>query len=140
MNPRVILLEDDELIRIALTRYLTNRDYEVVSASDPSICPIFQKFGDGLLEDQLFGDFLLTDNNMPFMNGLRLVELQVGKECTGGVLYRAVMSASWTEEDIANAERVGCQVFHKPLDMEEVLAWLESGKESLSKDRKLVPL
>ena len=140
MKPRVILLEDEELIRFSLQRYLMGKGYEVISASDPSICPIFQKFRDELFQDELFGDFLLTDNNMPFMNGLRLIELQMEQRCMERVLYRAVMSAAWTEEDLAKAARAGCKVFHKPLDLEEVLDWLERGEKSLCKDRKLVPI
>jgi len=140
MRPRVILLEDDDLIRTSLARFLSQRGYEVIISPDPSICPILQKFRSGHFQDEFFGDFLLTDNNMPVLCGLELVEMQMKAGCKGLVPNRAVMSATWSEEDMAKAETLGCTVFNKPLDLDDVLDWLEKGKQALCADRKLVSL
>lgn len=140
MIPRVILLEDDDLIRISLTRFLSQRGYEVVNSPDPSICPILQKFRNGHFQNEFFGDFLLTDNNMPVLCGLELIEMQLTAGCQGIIPHRAVMSATWDEDSLAKAEKLGCEVFHKPLDLADVLDWLERGKQALCRDRKLVAL
>lgn len=140
MIPRIILLEDDELVRMALTRALSRRGYEVVSSPDPSICPVCRKFQSGGFGGRVLGDFLLTDNNMPFLNGLDLIAMQVEQGCKGGIRNKAVMSAAWEDEDLEKATQLGCQIFHKPLDIAEVFSWLERGKQSLCADRELVPL
>jgi CheY-like chemotaxis protein len=140
MKPRVILLEDDELIRDSLTRFLSRKGYDVIHSPDPSICPVLQRYRNGEIQDEIYGDYLLTDNNMPVLSGLELIELQMKIGCKSAIANRAVMSATWEESDIAKAKRLGCEVFHKPLDLKEVLSWLERGKESLCRDRKLVSL
>ena len=140
MIPRIILLEDDELVRMALTRALLRRGFEVVSSPDPSICPVFRKFQSGGLGEKVLGDFLLTDNNMPFLNGLDLIAMQVEQGGRGGIRNKAVMSAAWDDDDLEKATRFGCQIFHKPLNIAEVYSWLERGKQSLRADRELVSL
>jgi hypothetical protein len=47
------------------------------------------------------------------------------------------MSADWTESDLQNAQKIGCKVFHKPFDLEELLEWLENCQKQIDQSRVL---
>lgn len=140
MKPRIIIFEDEYLIRFSLTSKLTKRGYDVLSFSDPTFCPaIYQSEPQCPNPDgSVCCDFLLTDNNMPHMTGLEFIEQQEKKGCKGLFENKAVMSAVWSDEDLARAEKLGCKIFHKPLDFEAILGWLAEGLALLEEDRQLV--
>jgi DNA-binding response OmpR family regulator len=140
MLARVVLIEDEDLLRDGLERSLRRKGYEVVSVSDPSFCPAFMKSENACTTEQPCGDFILTDNNMPTISGLDFIEMQIKKGCKGAVSNAAVMSAFWSEDDLLKAQKLGCKIFNKPLDLRELLTWLDMSKKALNPDRKLIPL
>jgi len=142
MKTRIIIFEDEYLIRYSLTSKLSKRGYEVLSFSDPTFCPAVYKSEPKCPnpDGSVCCDFLLTDNNMPNMMGLEFIEQQIEKGCKGVFKNKAVMSAAWSAEDLAKAESLGCKVFHKPLDFEAILDWLAEGADLLEEDRQLISL
>jgi len=140
MLSRVILIEDEDLLRDALERAFKRRGYEVISVSGPTFCPAFMNSESACTAEQPCGDFILTDNNMPDMSGLDFIARQREKGCKGAVSNVAVMSACWDEEELLKAQELGCKIFQKPLDLKEVLAWLDANKQTLNPDRELIPL
>ena len=67
MRSTILVLEDDELMRELLRMHLTNAGYEVLVAEDAVVA--------GRLLMTQRPDLIVTDIEMPFMDGLELVEL-----------------------------------------------------------------
>ena len=140
MKQRIIVLDDDSGIRHSLTILLGRYGYEVISSPDPTLCPVFIGPDKSCPHEDVCGDFLLTDNQMPKMTGLEFVEHQKLRGCKGLIANKAVMSGSWSAEEIEKAEELGCKIFIKPVLVEEILEWLNKQKISISPDRKLADL
>lgn len=140
MRPRIVVFEDDAAFRKLITLILQQEGYEVVSAADPTLCPLYTKPEQECPHEEACGDFLLTDNRMPHMSGLEFVACQSRRGCKGVMANKAVISANWSPEDLARAAELGCKIFRKPFKLEEILAWIEERKPHLSPARKLVSL
>jgi CheY-like chemotaxis protein len=138
--PRAIVIDDDPSCRALLELLLKKKGYEVISLSRPCLCPLFGEVECSCSRDHFCGDFLLTDNRMPGMTGLEFVERQTGGACKGIFAHKAVLSGSWSQEELARAERLGCQVFDKPFKLREILAWLDEREKKIQAGRKLVSL
>lgn len=138
MKFRAIVIDDDETCRSLLAMLLQQRGYEVICLPDPTACPLFEDAGCTCLQEEVCGDFLLTDNRMPGMSGLEFVDRQVRGGCKGIVGNKAVLSGGWQPAELAEADRLGCQVFHKPYQIQEITAWLDRRERFISADRKLV--
>src|SRR3712207_1932464 len=63
---RILLVDDDENIRITMSRYLTSRDYEVKSAASGSMALATLNTWPA--------DLMITDLRMDGMTGLELIE------------------------------------------------------------------
>lgn len=135
--PRIILLEDEDLIRFSLSTKLSKLGFEVMSFSDPTQSPVFfEGTTDCPLPDGYrCGDFLLTDNRMPNMTGLEFIELQLNRGCRGIAKNIAIMSAFWSKEDIEKAQLLGCEIFQKPCEFEKIKSWLTSRERNLTPDK-----
>ncbi len=140
MKPRAIVIDDDEGCRNLITLILKQRGYEVVSLSDPTVCPLYDDLLAVCPHEDACGDFLLTDQRMPKMTGLEFVETQGRRGCKGVVNKKAVLSASWTPEELEKAEELGCKVFRKPYDVKAIADWLDEQEKSIAPGRKLARL
>lgn len=135
---RAIIIDDDASCRLLLETLLTQRGYEVVSLPDPTACPLYASSQCTCPQDFACGDFLLTDNQMPHMTGIEFVERQTLRGCKGIVGNKAILSGTWREEELAQAERLGCQVFDKPYNFKEIMDWLDEREKQILPGRKLV--
>ncbi len=125
MSIRALLFEDDESIRDLLTRLLEGRGYEVVAFSEPRHCGVYDEGPCSCPSGIVCGDLLLTDLEMPGVDGLQVVSDQIDKGCgipSGNI---AVMSGGWNTERLARAEALGARVFRKPFRFDELGAWLD---------------
>ena len=139
-TPRIIVLEDDRAQLLILERFLERKGYEVVSAPDPMMCPVYSDKRCDCPEGMVCGDILLTDNHMPRMTGLRFVERQQQMGCKGLMENKAVLSAGLTEEDRKEAADLGCTCFDKPYELRKLEKWLDERISRIDPDRKLRPL
>ena len=140
MQRRVVIFEDDNSSRKLLTAVLEKQGYEVISAADPMLCPIYAKLGETCPHEDACGDFLLTDNRMPYMSGLDFVEAQSQRGCKGIIQCKAIISASWSTYDRSRAETLGCMTFDKPYSINKLTAWMLEQEKMIPADRKLVDL
>lgn len=136
---RAIVIDDDASCRSLLETLLKHKGYEVISLEEPMACPLYADPFCTCPHEHACGDFLLTDNRMPRMTGLEFVERQSRGGCKGVVVNKAVLSANWSEEDLATARRLGCRVFAKPYNLREISAWLDEREKTIPPGRKLVP-
>lgn len=100
------MFEDDDSARQLLVTILERRNYEVISAKYPTICPIYEDLTTLCPHEFACGDFLLTDNNMPALSGLDFVLLQNQRGCKGVVNNKAVLSAHWNDNELDSADQL----------------------------------
>ena len=74
---------------------------------------------------------------MPRMTGLEFVENQTKRGCQGCISNKAIISANWTKEEKAKAKNLGCKVFNKPFQIDELTQWLDEREKHIPKNRKL---
>ena len=135
MKPRILIFEDNEILRSTLEYILNGLGYEVFTFSDPIECPVFDSIQHKCHEDHACADIVISDINMPTKTGLELIKEQQQKGCQ--IKYRALMSGNWTDSDLKHAQELGCHIFHKPFDVRKMLEWLDDCVKKINSERKL---
>ena len=74
---------------------------------------------------------------MPLMTGLEFLESQTKRGC-GCVSNKAIISANLTTAEIDKAKKLGCKIFGKPFNIDELTHWLDEREKHIPKNRKLV--
>jgi len=95
---RVLVVDDEEIFRRLVRRYLEVRNFEVDEAPD-GIAAL------DLLEERSY-DWVVTDNKMPYLNGIAL--LFVIKKAWPG-LRTVLLSGHWTDEELHLVHQHGAE-------------------------------
>ena len=135
MKPRVLVFEDNAIIRSALEYILKEKGYEVFTYSDPKMCQFYDSTSHDCQSEYSCADIIISDINMPTKTGIELFRELRQKGCK--VKFWALMSADWTESNLRYARELGCHIFHKPFSMEKMLRWLEDCRKKIDPERKL---
>ena len=135
---RVLIFEDDDILRSTLKYILEGLGHEVLTYSDPGLCPVYDSIDHNCPLDHACGDKIISDVNMPTQTGLELMKIRKQKGCK--TKYRALMSGDWTDSNLKYAQELGCRVFHKPFNLDELLQWLDDCSKEIEPDRKLSDL
>ncbi len=138
MRLRVVVVDDDEFIRSLISSALESRGYEVIACSEPLFCPIYLDCKCPCPKHQPCCDIIITDIKMPNMTGLEFIENQRKHGCK--VPYMAIMSGSWADTELEQAESLACHVFKKPFRIDEINKWLDECEKSIDPSRKLSDL
>lgn len=104
---KILLVDDDEVVREVLTELLEDRGYQVFSAST----------GVGALDlaRSIRVDVLLADYNMPGMNGLELARrLQQAGLDPEEIFIVTGLGGEQYDDLVAVASAIGVRVFPKP--------------------------
>jgi len=119
---RILIIDDDPLIRWVLSQILIRKHYEVMQASSGK--EGLDKF------QQMTPDLIFLDINMPGMNGFEVLERIKRMDRSALVI---MMSGNWDEATRKKAVSLGAYEFiNKFLTPEQILRLVE---ESLKKDR-----
>jgi len=132
---RVVIFDDEPLIRRALWIFFDQRNYEVLTFPEPSVCPLHVHQQCPCPEGTLCSDLVLSDVNMFGKNGIDYIEELMNKGCRQR--HFALMSGGFSEVDQERAAKLGCALFGKPLHMGALTAWVESVEKAISPERKL---
>ena len=119
MKPRVLIFDDNEILRSTLKYILDQQGYEVFTFPDPALCPVYNSVNHNCRMDHGCADIIISDVNMVTENGLDFIKNRMEKGCR--IKYRALMSGDWTDSDLQNARELGCRVFLKPFFSEMLL-------------------
>ena len=138
MKPRVIIFEDNDILRSTLEFILNERGYEVFTFSNPVLCQIHDSVNHSCPVDHACADIIISDVNMPAKTGIELIKERQQQGCK--VKFRALMSADWTDSGLKHAQELGCHIFHKPFDIKNMLKWLDDCVEKLKSGRMLSDL
>ncbi len=123
---RALVFEDNLICRRLLTAILQEKQFEVTAFSSPTDYPPIENTDKCPLSHSVY-DILITDNKMPDMTGLELLELQQQKGCKIPNHHKAIISGSWINKDLERARQLGCKVFYKPCPIDQITNWLEAG-------------
>lgn len=127
---RVLVVDDEENLRLVLRTLLRRHGYEVETAAS----------GEEALEqlDAYGPDFVLTDVRMPKMGGLDLLTTLKAKHCQATVI---VMSAYGNVDQAIEAMKAGAYDYiQKPFKPDEVVLTLRKAEERESLRRENVAL
>ncbi|MDY7031147.1 MAG: response regulator [Thermodesulfobacteriota bacterium] len=135
MNYRALIFDDEKTIREILWSLFDDRGYEVFTFPNPGTCPLSQAELCPCLTDETCADLILSDMNMPIQKGLIFLEDQIEKGCKCKQL--ALMSGSFSEEDLSKAKSLGIKIFKKPFNLTEIHNWIDEIEKDITPKRKL---
>jgi CheY-like chemotaxis protein len=124
-KPRAIVCDDDDVVLVVFRHILEAAGYEVLTSDTPVACAFYREHGDGCPQHNRCTDILVTDNAMPGMTGLELLEMQHRGGCKLTSKNKALITGS---EDTALKERaavLGSRLLPKPVPVATFLAWLQ---------------
>lgn len=127
---RALIFDDEPVILEMVEMLLTARDYEVHAFSRPVVCPIFQNNEQPCRAEKPCADVIITDFNMPVMNGVELLMAQKERGCRLDIRNKAIMSGYVTDESM-NINQLGCAFFNKPFRPDQLWAWLDECEERM---------
>jgi DNA-binding NtrC family response regulator len=124
---RVLLLDDDELIRMVLSRAIEEDGYEVRSESETK--DIVNKI------KSWFPDVLLLDVSLPGMNGIDILRELMGKGFEGQVV---MLTADDSAETAVTAMKLGAADYlTKPFNLDEVKIVIRKVLEKLELEQEV---
>lgn len=121
MSKKVALLfEDNPLCRDLMTEILMEKDFKVTAYAGSDSYVAQQKDCNNCCTDTL-----ITDNQMPGMSGLELIQWMNDRGCRLPNHRKAIISGSWSSEHYDQARQLGCKIFQKPASIDEIHQWLD---------------
>ena len=138
MKVRAMVHDDNYIFRTIIADELKNRGYEVHGSAEPYFCPIFLDRQCSCPVDTHCSDIIIIDINAPDMERWEFIENQKRNGCK--VQNVAVVSGSWTDEELKYAKRLGCYTFNKPFKIGVIKKWLDACENKLDTKSKLPDL
>lgn len=135
---KVLILDDEPLLLSLLTRTFRLWGHEVMAYAHPVLCPVFTSKFCPCQPIVSCPDLILTDFDMPHVNGVVFLETLRNKGCR--CPHFAMMSGNAISDAmLARAEKLGAKFFTKPFPRAEIKDWVDglSGNHCLA-DRKVV--
>jgi len=122
MSKKVLVVDDDPVVRLLVTEYLSSQGYnvEVVESGTEAMNSI----------PRSKPDFLILDLLMPDMNGIDVLKRLKGNPATAS-LPIVMMSSDYDSEAITNSYGVSADEYvQKPFGMRDILSALRRVGES----------
>jgi CheY-like chemotaxis protein len=135
MRRRVVILDDNALIRQLLWKLFDERGYEVFTFPNPDMCPLHVVRECPCPADTSCADLIISDVNMLQGNGIDFLEQLLQKGCKQR--HFALISAGFSQADLDRAAKLGCALFDKPLDFEKLMKWVQKVERSIPSTRVL---
>ncbi len=128
-RPRVLVFDDDELVRELLGAICERRGYQVVTFANPGICPLNAEHHCPCGPEEVCADVIFSDLEMPQVKGSDFLEALLRKGCH--CKHIALVSGSCEGEEVARAARLGLKFIAKPFQVQEIEEWLDEVEHSM---------
>lgn len=115
---RVLVFDDEPVIRSMLGRICKRRGYDVHTYSSPHLCKKCE-----CKKDEVCTDIIISDIYMPGFTGIESLSNQFKRKCK--ISKMALMSGAWTGADKQKARRQGYRIFEKPIDLKALETWFD---------------
>ena len=115
-KPRIIIFDDDTMILELLNDYFSRMNFEVQCFSQPILCPPCENTNP-------CADIIITDFQMPRINGFELLNHQNQQGCTINIKNKAIVSGVLPEEHKDKVSELAGAFFEKPFALQEIAAW-----------------
>ena len=135
---RAVVIDDEDVIRDLIFYIMKKRVYEVYTSSEPLFCPIYLDCECPCPSECFCTNIIITDNKMPNITGLEFIEHLKSSGCK--VQNIAVISGRCTDENLEYAKRLGCHMFKKPFNFDEIGKWLDECEKRIDPNSKLSDL
>lgn len=126
-KPRIVIFDDDSMILGVLSDYFSLLDFEVQSFNQVILCPVCEKTNSCLNQ---CADIVITDFEMPRINGVELLNHQAQRRCPIDIRNKAIMSGVLPDKYLDKMQGLADTFFKKPFSLAEIAAW---SKECLSR-------
>lgn len=130
-KPRAIVCDDEDSIRYTFKQILEEEGYEVLTADTPITCVFYREQVDNCPMHGRCTDILITDQEMPGMSGIQLLEMQHNRGCKVANKNKVLLSGREDSTLRQRAEALGCQFFPKPVLISTILAWIKEREGDL---------
>jgi YesN/AraC family two-component response regulator len=137
---RVLIFDDDEPIRVMLSRLMKMRGYDYMAFEDPSVCPLYNRDKCSCNTDETCADIIISDIKMPMVNGMDFIEQQLGKACRIGEPNIALISGFWSAELKGRAAKFKIKTFMKPFSISDLEEWLDECETRVMYNARLMDL
>jgi CheY-like chemotaxis protein len=132
---RALILDDDPTVIALLEKILRDRGHEALTYTNPQFCPAYTMKTCPCALSTCCPDMILTDVNMPVVNGLDFVKTLREKGCRCPNI--ALISGNWTDPELRRACALGVSLFSKPILPARLSSWLDQVER---KERRNVPV
>ena len=123
---RAVVIDDLDYCRDLLACFLVEQGYQVESYASAKSSSVCSRKGGRCPSEHACADLLLTDNKMPLLTGIEFVEDQAANGCKLVAGKKAILSGSWTDEELEKARALGCKTFEKPYNLQALNDWLNA--------------
>jgi len=126
-----VIIDDNVGFTMALQLRLERMGHEVEVYEKASDFPLDTDGTCPCRSGESCGDFLIIDQQMPDMTGLQFVRELSQCGCLG-IFRNTVLISGWlVEEEEQEARELGCEVFHKPFEFQEIYEWIEEREKAM---------
>ena len=129
---RAVIYDDDYVVLGILKEYFLLRYYEVFTFQSPVICPL------GKIEKNICpkpypcADIILSDFDMPNMDGITLFKHQLQMDCKVDIRNKAIMSGYLDERENKILGELGIYFFQKPINFSDLTTWIDRCEQRIN--------
>lgn len=125
-NLNIVIFENDQVIARLLQVVLNRLGYNQIKIfTDPSLCPLYAEPSCNCPVTKPCADVLISDINMPRIDGLDFFRDHDGRGCQIILQNKALMSAGVTPEQQTLLLKSGYHFIKKPFEIDKLGAWLQ---------------
>lgn len=119
-------------MRNLLGEVFSRRGYDVMSFNQPIICPVYQNNENGsCTNNHPCADVVITDQRMPVMSGIELLQAQAKNGCRLTPMNKALITAYLEESEQKALQDLGAFYLAKPFRMTDLSRWLDACEKRL---------
>lgn len=121
---KIVIVDDDPHSLALLRMVLERKGHAVLAYERAEDCPLFQRQHCPCAIAPPCPDALITDFNMPGANGVEFLRSLYSGPCRN-VRTALLTGAELEERDMHRLARYGTRFFTKPVEHDELFAWLD---------------